>query len=175
MKHRMAPLSAAIARVQLRHAAARSKRRIENLEYLSRRLEPLGLNTFLPPPGIQRVYFLFLVHNDEERTGLTTDTLVAALRAEGCDVFGPRYPLLHQQPVFVEDKFIEISRLSHLPREQLPVYRAEDLPRTTAANARLLQLPSFPNADRNYLDQYARAFEKVLGSAVEIRAAHPAG
>jgi len=78
--------------------------------------------------------------------------------------------LLHQQPVFTEDRFIDIARLRHLPRESLPTYRPDALPRTAAENQNLLQLPSFPNADRSLLDEYARAFEKVIGSAAEIAA-----
>jgi dTDP-4-amino-4,6-dideoxygalactose transaminase len=107
----MAPLSAAVARTQFRHMVERNTRRNANIEYLSRRLEKLGINTFLPPEGVERMYFLFIVQNDELRTGLTTDRLVAALRAEGCDVVKPKYPLLHQQPVFTEGRFIEIARL----------------------------------------------------------------
>ena len=168
MKHRMAPLSAAVARTQFRHMAERNARRNTNAEYLSRRLEKLGINTFLPPDGVERMYFLFIVQNDESRTGLTTDRLVAALRAEGCDVVKPKYPLLHQQPVFTEGQFIEIARLQSLPRESLPTYRPDALPRTTAANATLIQLPSFPSADRPLLDQYAKAFEKVLAAAPDI-------
>lgn len=174
MKHRMAPLSAAVARTQFQHMAERNARRNTNIEYLSRRLEKLGINTFLPPADVERMYFLFIVQNDESRTGLTTDRLVAALRAEGCDVVKPKYPLLHQQPAFTEGRFIEIARLQSLPRETLPTYRPDALPRTTAANATLIQLPSFPSADRPLLDQYAKAFEKVLAAAPDIaRAGEP--
>jgi dTDP-4-amino-4,6-dideoxygalactose transaminase len=168
LKHRMAPLSAAVARVQFRHLAERNRRRNEDIEYLSRKLEVLGFKTFLPPPGVERVYFLFIMYHDEERTGLDTPTLVKALQAEGCEVVRPKYPLLHQQPVFTEDVFIDIARLRHLPRQGLPTYRADALPRITAANARLIQLPSFPQASRALLDQYARAFEKVLAAAADL-------
>jgi dTDP-4-amino-4,6-dideoxygalactose transaminase len=168
MKHRMSPLSAAVARVQLKHLSERNARRNRNIEYLSQKLEKLGVHTFLPPPGAERVYFQFLVQNDSLRTGITTDKLVAALKAEGCDAIGPRYPLLHQQPVFTEDRFLDIARLRHLPRESLPTYRPDALPQTTAGNATLIQLPSFPSAERALLDQYAKAFEKVLAAAADI-------
>lgn len=167
-KHRMAPLSAAVARVQFRHAHERNVRRNENIAYLSERLEKLGFNTFLPPRDVERVYFMFMVENVESRTGLPTDRLVAALRAEGCAVMLPRYPLLHQQPVFTEERFLDIARLRHLPRESLPTYRPDALPRTTAGNERLIQLPPFPNADRVLLDQYALAFQKVIAAASDI-------
>jgi dTDP-4-amino-4,6-dideoxygalactose transaminase len=164
----MSPLSAAVARVQFKHLSERNARRNRNIEYLSQNLEKLGVHTFLPPPGTERVYFQFLVQNDSSRTGITTDKLVAALKAEGCDAIGPRYPLLHQQPVFTEDRFINIARLGHLPRESLPTYRPDALPQTTAGNAMLIQLPSFPSAERTLLDQYTRAFEKVLSAATDI-------
>lgn len=170
LKHRMAPLSAALARTQLRHLGERNARRNENIGYVSRRLEALGFRTFLPTPDLDRVYFQFMILNDEARTGLDTQRLAVALRAEGCDVAYPRYPLLHQQPVFTEDRFIEIARLQHVLRAQLPTYRVDALPNTTAANKRLLQLPSFPNADRAILDQYVTAFEKVVAAAPEIAA-----
>jgi len=171
MKHRLAPLSAAVARTQLKHLAERNARRNANIEYLSRRLEKLGLRTFLAPDGIERAYFLFIIQNDEAATGLPTEALVNALQAEGCDVVRPKYPLLHQQPVFTEGVFVDIARLHGLPRESLPTYRKDDLPRTTAANAQLIQLPAFPSADRALLDQYATAFEKVLAAARDIAGA----
>ncbi len=171
MKHRLAPLSAAVARTQLKHLAERNARRNANIEYLSRRLEKLGLRTFLAPEGIERAYFLFIIQNDEAATGLPTEALVNALQAEGCDVVRPKYPLLHQQPVFTEGVFVDIARLHGLPRESLPTYRKDDLPRTTAANAQLIQLPAFPSADRALLDQYATAFEKVLAAARDIAGA----
>ncbi len=168
LKHRMSPLSAAVARIQLEHLPARNAARNQNVEYLSRKLEALGIGTFLPPDDVKRVYFQFLVQNDRTRTGLSTEQLASALRAEGCDAIGCRYPLLHQQPVFTEDHFIDIARLRQLPREQLPRYRPDALPRTTAGNSTLIQLPSLPSAERKLLDQYALAFEKVLAAASEI-------
>ncbi|GIK15716.1 MAG: aminotransferase DegT [Planctomycetota bacterium] len=168
MKHRMAPLSAAVARTQLRHMPERNARRNDNLAYLSARLEALGFNTFLPPSEAQRVYFMFMIENRPERSGLPTRALVEALRAEGCEATYPRYPLLHQQPVFTEDKFIDLARLRHVPRSDLPTYRPDDLPRTIAANERMLQLPPFPRADRALLNQIVEAFEKVVAAADRI-------
>lgn len=172
LKHRIAPISAAVARVQLRKLNERNRRRNENIRYLSQRLEPLGIRTFLSPSDdIERVYFQYIVENVEERTGLPTPRLVEALKAEGCEIAHPRYPLLHQQPVFTEGVFIDIARLGHLPRHELPAYRADALPRTTQANRRMVYLPPFPRAERALLDQYAQAFEKVIASASDITSA----
>ncbi|MCO6439124.1 MAG: DegT/DnrJ/EryC1/StrS family aminotransferase [Phycisphaerae bacterium] len=167
-KHRMAPLSAAVARVQLRHLAERNAQRNANIRYLSELLEPLGINAFLPPDHVERVYFLFMVQNEPNRTGLPTDVLVRALQAEGCKVGCPRYPLLHEQPVFTEGLYAGLARIREQPQAAMRQYSADDLPRTTAGNRTLLQLPSFPSAERDLLDQYAYAFRKVMGRASEI-------
>jgi dTDP-4-amino-4,6-dideoxygalactose transaminase len=166
-KYRMSPLSAAVARVQLRHLDERNARRNENCVYLSHKLESLGIRTFLAPAGIERTYFEFLVSYDESQRGVPISDLARALQAEGAQVGAPRYPLLHQQPMFTEGRWAKIARLEHAGID-LPEYDPAALPRTIAGNASLLKLPSFPNADRTLLDQYAMAFEKVLGRADEI-------
>lgn len=166
IKTRMAPMSAAVARVQLRRLDERNARRAENILYLSERLERLGFHTFRAPPHIRRVYFEFLVRYDAGRSGLDRERLVEALRAEGCDVGFPRYPLVHQQPLFTEGAFRQIAAMRGLTG--LPVYRPDALPRTEAANQELLKLPAFPSAPRALLDQYAAAFEKVMANAGAI-------
>ena len=165
VKTRIAPLSAAVARSQFARLDERNARRNANLEYLSSRLEPLGVHTFLPPPHVRRVYFEFLVRPDESRVGLPPDLLARALAAEGCDVRQPRYPLLHQQPFFTEGHAARVGRWA-----DGPAYDPAALPRTTAVNRTLLRLPAFPGATRELLDQYALAFEKVVSAASAIRA-----
>lgn len=170
IKTRLAAMSAAVARVQLRHLAERNARRNANLIHLSRRLERLGLETFLAPSHVERVYFEYIVRYWPGPAGLPIDRLVEALQAEGCDVTAPRYPLLHQQPLFTEGAFVRIARVAATPDRPLPLYRPDALPRTEAAQGTLLKLPAFGNAEPELLDQYALAFEKVLGHAEAIAA-----
>ena len=77
----------------------------------------------------------------------------------------PRYPLLHQQPLFTEGMFNKILRA-----ENPPAYEAEPLPQTTKVNEELLRMPAFPQASRKLMDQYAEAFEKVLTHAKAVAA-----
>jgi dTDP-4-amino-4,6-dideoxygalactose transaminase len=168
MKTRMAPLSAAVARVQLKHLEERNEKRNRNLRYLSEELEKLGFETFLPPPHIERVYFEFLVRYRPTSTGLSIDRLVEALIAEGCEVSYPRYPLLHQQPLFTEGRFARIGALALMDETRLPRYQANALPRTERANGELIRLPTFPFAEEALLQQYVRAFQKVMNQAREI-------
>ncbi|MCI0365782.1 MAG: DegT/DnrJ/EryC1/StrS family aminotransferase [Phycisphaerales bacterium] len=173
-KFRMSPLSAAVARVQLRHLDKRNQKRNENCIYLSQELETISggaIQTFLSPPNVQRVYFEYLVRVDERRIGLPVRDLAKALQAEGAQVGAPRYPLLHQQPMFTEPlpgaAWAKLARIQPAPGSE-PIYSANALPRTAAGNASLLKLPSFPQADRALLDQYALAFEKVLSHAADL-------
>ncbi len=166
LKFRMSPLNAAVARVQLAHLPQRNQRRSENIIYLSRRLEALGFQTFMSPPEVERVYFEFLIRYRQEATGLPIGDLVRALRAEGVQVDRPRYPLLHQQPLFTEGYWARVARLG--PGTEVRAYDPRALPRTEAGNGTLLKLPSFPQASKRLLDQYAMAFEKTLAHAAVL-------
>ena len=166
MKTRIASLSAAVARVQLARLDERNAQRNANLACLSERLEPLGFDTFRSPPHVERVYFEFLIRVRPEAAALPVDRLVAALRAEGAEVARPRYPLLHQQPFFTEGAWRQIARLP--PDIEPPAYDPADLPATAELNASLIRLPTFPQAERPLLDQYARAFAKVTRHAETI-------
>ncbi len=168
VKTRIAPLSAAVARTQLAAMPENNRRRNANLQYLSRGLEALGIHTFLPPPHVERVYFEYLVRPDLEQIGLSMGALIEALNAEGCHTGFPRYPLLHQQPFFTEGAFRQVMRPA--PELHVPDYSLVKLPFTERANAQMMKLPSFPNAERDLLDQYLVAFEKVIGHAAEIAA-----
>lgn len=167
IKTRMAPVSAAIARVQLRHLEERNRRRNGNILHLSERLEPLGCyRTFRAPPHIRRTYFEFIVRYDEAAGRLPRDLLVRALQAEGCQVSAPRYPLLHQQPFFTEGHWKQVLRAA--PRDPERLYDPDALPRTVRDSASLLRLPAFATADREVLDQYAEAFAVVHANADQI-------
>ncbi len=168
VKTRIAPMSAALGCSQLDKLQQRNTRRGENIIWLSNPLEALGIHTFLPPPHIKRTWFEFIVRNNAARTRLSTPLLVAALQCEGCRVAVPRYPLVHQQPFFTERHFLKIARLpADVP---VPVYDPQDLPKTRTGSADLVRMPSFPQADRQLLNEYAIAFDKVISSARQIAA-----
>ena len=168
IKTRIAPVSAAIARTQLARLGDNNRQRNQNLEYLSKGLEALGIHTFLPPAHIERVYFEYLVRPDFAAIGLSKEVLIKALQAEGCQVALPRYPLLHQQPFFAEGAFMEVMRPTAVdPR---PDYSSVSLPVTEKVNANMMKLPSFPWASRELLDQYLLAFTKVIRNSGKIAA-----
>ena len=167
-KFRMAPMSAALARTQLQHLEQRNKERNANCIYLSKKLGELGIEPFLAPKNVTRVYFEFLVRYNEQKTGLPIGDLASALQAEGALISAPRYPLLHQQPVFTHGVWSKIARLPATKENPLHLYDPEDLPATTLGNGCMLKLPAFPSATTELLDQYANAFVKVLSHTNEI-------
>lgn len=171
IKMRMAPMSAAVGRVQLRHLDERNARRKHNIEWLNTRLEELGFESFPGPPHVERVYYENLVRYHPERPGgLPFADLVAALQAEGCAVSQPRYPLVHQQPFFTEGHWKAIARLRD--ESGVSVVSPDGLPATAALQQHMLRLPSFPSATPALLEQYAEAFEKVGDWATGRTEAH---
>lgn len=171
IKTRMAPLSAAVGRTQLAKLDRHNAQRAENIERLGARLQALGFDTLPSPPGTTRVYFEHLVRYDPTAFGgLPVATLIDALQAEGCQVTGPRYPLVHEQPFFSEGHWRRVARLA--PGDHAD-YRLPDLPVSHAVQANMLRLPSFPWAAPDLIEQYAVAFEKVHAAAATLpRPAH---
>jgi len=144
-KYRIHPLAAAIARVQLKHLDERNKKRNKNIEYLDAKLETLpGIRTFKTPSYMKRVYYQHEIILEEEKFKVSKEKFVEALRAEGADVSGERYPLQHQQPIYKE---------MNIPIEPLPI--------TERIRDKILSLPTFPQANIDLLDQYAEAFKKI--------------
>ncbi len=171
IKTRIAPLSAALARIQLKRLEEHNQKRNQNLIYLSEELENFGFHTFLPPPHIKRVYFEFVIRFNPDRIPLPMPSLLKALQSEGCHISMPRYPLIHQQPFFTEGHFRSILRLP--PEISPPNYSAENLEATCQGNRSLIKLPSFPNSGKELLDQYIEAFKKVFVHAEAIMNSAP--
>lgn len=167
-KFRMAPMAAALAHSQLKHLEERNAKRNANCIYLSEKLQAMGIETFLAPEHVHRVYFEFLVRYNESEHDLPIGDLAKALQAEGAMVTAPRYPLLHQQPVFTKNVWSKIARLPVAANNPIHIYDPADLPQTTLGNGSMLKLPSFPSAGTALLDQYFLAFEKVLAHANDI-------
>jgi perosamine synthetase len=122
-----------------------------NCERFNNALEQTGyFRVPHPAPDVTRVYYENIVYYDFEATSIPPQKLMEALRAEGCNINATRYPLLHQQPFFVE-------------RGSDP----DGLPVTDELLNHLMQLPKFPADNDEIIDQYIAAFQKVLGTLVK--------
>ena len=158
IKTRIAPMSAALGRVSLRNLPEFNRVRNENHRWLSEHLERLGFDCFLPSPGIERVYFEFLIRHRD--SAFETARFLEILQSVGCQVRVPRYPLLHEQPFFREG---HVAKIGRYPSDiRLPDYAKIEFPETDRENRRMIKLPNFCQPDRGLLEQYRAAFEYGL-------------
>ncbi len=171
IKTRMAPISAAIGLNQLRRLDSHNAVRRANCAPLEDALEALGLQPFRPEAGCERVYFELLFRVSPNSCPLTVGELTTALQAEGCRVSPPRYPLLHQQPLFTEGRWNDIARLA----PPLRIYAANDLPSTTHMATELIRFPMFTEPAAGLIAQYQAAVTRVLAHAQDLKAriGHP--
>jgi perosamine synthetase len=167
IKTRMAPLSAAVGLSQFGRLDEHNAIRRANCAPLEDALEGLGLQAFRPEPGCERVWFELLFRLPPGRHPLSVAQLATALQAEGCLVTPPRYPLLHQQPLFTEGRWNDLARLP----PPLHRYAADDLPRTTALAAELLCFPVFTELAPELVQAYIAATARVLRHAGRIASA----
>lgn len=158
IKTRIAPMSAALGRAMLRRLPQTNATRNANHRFLSEVLESLGFDCFLPGPGVERVYFEFIIRHRDP--AIQAPRLVEILRQLGCQVGLPRYPLLHQQPFFSEGHWRNVGRF---PEGIGTDCGATALPRTELANGNLIRLPNFTHPNSlPLLEQYAAAFGKAM-------------
>lgn len=172
---RMTEIEAAIGAAQLRKLEALTKPRIELAEYLTGRLRSLpGIR----PPAVaadsRHVYYVYAVRLDEATIGIPRDRLADALAAEGIRFYRGYMKPLYLQPLY----------------QQRVVYGARGCPFTCGHyQGEVSYAPGIcPVAERLYerellftdlcrppltvgdIDSIARAFEKILDHAHELRA-----
>ena len=168
-KYRISPLSAAIARVQLRHLDQRNKQRDDNVMYLMDGIGAFsGIYPLKPAEYIFRGYYSspYIRYNADELNELPKPKLIEALRAEGTSVAsGAPGGSNHLSAIFQERNHPAFSR----PEIQHKItYRKGDLPRSEKPRQDMMTIPAFPAADKILLDQYIEAFHKVTDNAVEL-------
>jgi dTDP-4-amino-4,6-dideoxygalactose transaminase len=159
IKTRIAPMSAALGRSMLARLPETNSIRNRHHARLAATLEELGFECFLPPEGVERVWFEFIIRHRMEN--IDAGALVEWLQLAGCRVGVPRYPLLHQQPYFTEGHWRAAGRYPESVK--LPASDDISLPFTERMNRTLLRLPNFNHPDAGALvDQYAEAFRQAV-------------
>jgi dTDP-4-amino-4,6-dideoxygalactose transaminase len=152
MKLRMHPMGAALARCQLRKMDQQTEmERVQHHE-LNRRLCQLpGIYEQAPGPRVKRVYW---AHNhlfiDPAKAGMSRDTVVKALTAEGVSIRNFGYSVSHRDSAFRDPEWW------HHP----PVI-PDRLPGLEAIERTGISLPRFTKPVPELIDQYVQAFEKV--------------
>ena len=158
-KLRIHPLGAALARCQLRVLDQQTEMEREQNHSLNSRVCQLpGLSEPPLAPGVKRVYWrwnnLFI---DPAKAGMSRDTAIKALKAEGVKVGRLNYKTSHLDTVYHEPDWW------HHP----PVI-PDRLPGLDEALQTGISLPRFTKPVPELIDQYVRAFEKVWAHRAQL-------
>jgi dTDP-4-amino-4,6-dideoxygalactose transaminase len=158
-KYRMHPLAAALARQQLKGLDALNRLVQKNVRAMNDPLTKLpGVTEPFCRADQQRVYYhrnMLLV--DFQKLGISRDTLVKALKAEGVDVNFWDYPEQHKLKIYSEAKWW------HHP----PTVPAA-MPGNAYVNANHIFLPLIYGDAREVIAQYVQAFEKIWAHRTEL-------
>jgi perosamine synthetase len=158
-KYRMHPLAAAIARQQLKHLDALNDLVEKNVKAMNQHLTQLeGITEPRIGPEQRRVYyagnFLFV---DFKKLGVSRDTLVKALGAEGVRASFWDYPQQHTMKIYAEPKWWH-----H------PVNIPASMPGNAYVNANHIYVPTFYGEAPELTAQYVKAFQKVWAHRAEL-------
>ncbi len=165
-KHRIAPISAAIAYSNLELLDERNAVRTKYGKYFEELISDIS---FIVPQAIpekaERVYgYHYGTYRSDRFGGLSLHTLLKALSAEGVTCGGCSYGMLHHEPLFNEGADSPMHAFScpeygkeYAPPKNLPV--SEYL-----RSAALLMAPRFEKVTEQDIEQYAKAYHKVASS-----------
>ena len=168
-KYRISPISAAIARVQLRHLDRRNKQRDDNVMYLMDGIADCpGIYPLKPAEYIFRGYYSrpYVRYKADELNGLPKAKLIEALRAEGVAVAsGAPGGSNHLSAIFQERNHTAFSRPGIRPEVK---YQKGDLPRSENPCQDMMTIPAFISASKELLDQYIDSFHKVTDNTTKL-------
>ncbi len=153
-KLRIHPVSAILARIQLGKLDDYNRIDCTQIRRINDAITQLpGLTEQYARPDMERVYYsknpMFI---DEKEAGMSRETAVKALQAEGVSVNTSSWTLLHTYPMFAESEWWR-----HMPT----LCDNDSIPGCHEANRKLIQLPVFTSEQPELVDQYIAAFEKV--------------
>jgi len=158
----MHPLAAAIARVQLRSLDERNGVARKNVAALNGRVTQLAtVSEPKVPGGSERVYYngnMLLI--DFAKLGVSRDTILKALKAEGVPASFWDYPEQHKLKIYSEAKWWH-----HAPK--IPAA----MPGNAWINANHIFVPCQYGEAPDLIEQYAKAFEKVWAHRKQLAGA----
>lgn len=176
LKTRLHPLAAAIALEQLRKLPDVNARRQSHLQYFSSRVRSIrGLEPLHTAPDVVRGGFFRFVfrYKPQEMSGLGIDTYIEALKAEGvAEVMpGSLAKPLHLTRIMqtLDDRMYRGGwprRGAHVDAQHL--YRQGDFPVAERFSALTLQFPAFTHEERDIIDEYCGALDKIARHAVDL-------
>lgn len=171
-KHRIAPLSVAVADANLDCLDELNEIRYQNGKKLEALLSDLPFLRFQKEyDGAKRVYaYHYAQYIPEALGGLKLTTLLQALADEGVKCGTCGYGQLHLAPLYTRDG--EFAKEFPFTEPDFPAdYPASDLPNTKKlAKTAFMLAPRFETATEEDLKEYARAFHKIAENLEELLA-----
>jgi len=169
-KHRISPISAAIAYSNLELLDERNVIRTKYAKYFEELISDID---FIVPQAIpekaERVYgYHYGTYKKGLFGNLSLHTLLKALTAEGVTCGGCSYGMLHKAPVYNDGKNSPMHAFN------CPEYGKEYAPPEHLANseylrgAAILMAPRFENVTESDIEAYAKAYHKVAASLDEL-------
>lgn len=174
---RMAPLSAAVARSQLRKLPRLRAAQREAMAPLADGLSELGFECYSSARHPGRVFHAFGVRFPGSRFRMSKTIFLAALASEGVPLGHTNYALLHEQPLFRDGLWCSLARRGpawagaptsrDMPEDPLDAayfrrFSEQRLPVTELLRDELFTLPVLHEPQRQLVAYYLDAIRKVL-------------
>jgi len=172
LKFRAHPLALAVAKVSLETLEYRIKKSDENREKIFKALRELpGLEPEHSYPKAKRVGLyggLKIIYHPEELDGLPVEKFIEAVRAEGAPISDPGWrhagstqKLQHLKPLFTRGFDLWGHNRGPLGSD-FEVKGKGSFPVAETLDKRFFTIPSYIEPKEGFLDQYIKAFRKVV-------------
>lgn len=172
--YRMTELEAAVAYEQLLKLDQYNARKVELAEYLTARLKDIeGLTTPYVPQSNTHVYFQYALLVDEAKLGLSRDTLVKAMAAEGFGMSRGYVKPIYLLKLFQERKAFNQTNFPFDYGGANPDYSKGTCPVVERLYERELaatMLCQYPRTKAD-IDLFVSALQKILAHKVELQKA----
>jgi len=167
--HRVHPIAAAIARIQLKRIDDYLNARRQNADYLNRGLESIpGIKGTYTPEGCTLAYYgqLLFFCPDDFGGRVDVESYCSALQAEGIDLDTMKKSYLtHFLPIFTNKDFYGKGCPWSCPYYKGKVeYREENCPEAVRMRDRAMLITQASEPAIFLMDQYLKAFQKVADS-----------
>lgn len=169
-KYRMHQASSAFGLVQMKCYKSQFAEIDKAMSYFSDGIDGIDGITSHRPKNIPDTtkggwYFPLAFYDSQKFGGLSVSRFVEALGAEGVEVGSGCNRSLHSHPVFNDmDIYSEGKPTRLMGLSQAPANYKRKLPVSESINDRIIQLPWFKHFDKDMIDKYVEAFEKVASN-----------
>lgn len=171
--YRMTEMEAAVANEQIKKLDGLTDYRIELADYLSSKLKEIdGVTPTYLQDGVKHVYYIYSMHVDHDRFGMTKKAFLDAMNAEGMPVWSIRPPL-YTLPIYQSR---EVYNKTMCPFECKHYGRKIEYKKGLCPAAERMYEKSFIIVDmvrnsitKKDIDEFVIALKKVLDNAGELK------